>query len=416
MCGKERGVLEGEEGAGFLSAGRCPRTCVGRVLSWINEIRKASNTRRHLGIGHAAGRAARQPGSRHVMRARAASHMQAKGSRDRKAAGRSAGRGRENREKAGFYQAACTPASPPMPDSPRLDDAPASPAPSPASLAHSSNAQLAALLADALRDAESLRRELAATKKRADDIERRYHALSSLSDPKSSLADTSRVIQDFEQRALDAEAARDDSDARRRLVVETWHQLDRYLQTVEMRAADARAGFSKIVAEGGGHVVFNAIPVPGGGPVSIPYPPLGTMPPPNHARTPYPSAGRPSPLGHRSGQSQSSFPLALPPHPTPNGNGRRPRDDSLDGSGYVDSLPGQPPSKKLKGFGDDRRGRDERTAYSESVRTSFPLVTSQTHHVHRILLICINVTSPYPRRRLRLVSVFTRNVVYLRRG
>ncbi|KAF8622427.1 hypothetical protein AX15_007011 [Amanita polypyramis BW_CC] len=259
-----------------------------------------------------------------------------------------------------------------MPDSPLNDDhIPASPlpapAPSPASLAHSSNAQLAALLADALKETESLRRELALTKKRADDVERRYHALSSISDSKGPLADASRAIQEFEQRALDAEAARDDSDSRRRLVVDTWHQLDRYLQTVEMRAADARAGFAKIVAEGGGHLVFNAIPLPGGGPVQIPYPPLGAMPPPNHARAPYPATGRPSPLGHRSAQSQSSFPpLALPPHPTPNSNGRRPREESLDRAGYVDTLPGQPPSKKLKGFGDDRRGRDERAAYSES--------------------------------------------------
>src|SRR6266550_5572574 len=100
-----------------------------------------------------------------------------------------------------------------MPDSPSQRDPDPPPPSSPAS---PSSAQLAALLTDALKEADALRRELNQAKKRADDIERRYHALSALSDPKSPLADTSRIIHDFEQRALDAEAARDDSENRRR--------------------------------------------------------------------------------------------------------------------------------------------------------------------------------------------------------
>lgn len=257
-----------------------------------------------------------------------------------------------------------------MPESPSQRDPDPPPPHDPPS--HSS-AQLAALLADALKDADTLRRELQAAKKRAEDLERRYHALAALSDPKSPHADTARIIHDFEQRAVDAEAARDDSESRRRLVLESWHQLDRYLQTVELRAADARAGFAKILADGAtAPLVLTSIPLPG---ALLPYayPAPGSMPPPhNHAsRTPYP-AGRPSPHGHRSSHSQS-FPMALPPHPTPNANGRRPREESTDRSGFVDALAGQPPQKKLKGFGDDRRGRDERAAYSESVSfSSFP--------------------------------------------
>lgn len=255
-----------------------------------------------------------------------------------------------------------------MPDSPSQRDPDPPPPSSPASL---SSAQLAALLTDALKDAESLRRELAQAKKRADDIERRYHALSSLSDPKSPLADTSRIIHDFEQRAIEAEAARDDSDTRRRIILDSWHQLDRYLQTVEFRAADARANFAKILADSpGAPLVLTSLPLQAAIPMPFSYPAPGSMPPPqNHARTPYP-AGRPSPHGHRSSHSQSFPPtMALPPHPPPSANGRRPREESTDRSGYVDTLAGQPPQKKLKGFGDDRRSRDERTTYSESVST-----------------------------------------------
>ncbi|KAF8677863.1 hypothetical protein AX14_004768 [Amanita brunnescens Koide BX004] len=251
-----------------------------------------------------------------------------------------------------------------MPESPSQRDPDPPPPSDPPS--HSS-AQLAALLADALKDAEILRRELAAAKKRADDLDRRYHALVAISDPKSPHADTARIIHDFEQRALDAEAARDDSESRRRLVLESWHQLDRYLQTVELRAADARAGFAKILADpAAAPLVLASIPLPAGLPHPYAYPAPGSMPPPhNHAsRTPYP--GRPSPHAHRSSQSQSFPPMALPPHPAPNANGRRPREESTDRSGFVDTLAGQPPPKKLKAFGDDRRGRDERAAYSES--------------------------------------------------
>ncbi|KAM6489355.1 hypothetical protein JOM56_015256 [Amanita muscaria] len=255
-----------------------------------------------------------------------------------------------------------------MTDSPHIDSpslqqvretrtSPSNSLPSP--VAQSSNAQLASLLAAALNDVETLRRELVATKKRAEDAERRCHAFSSVSDPKSTQADTARIIQDFDQRALEAEAARDDSDSRRRALIDTWHQLDRYLQMVEVRAADARAGFQKIVTDGGGQLVLNSLPTF--------YSTVGSMaPPPNHSRALYSSSGRSH--GHRSSQSQSGFPpLPLPPHPTPNGNGRRPRDESLDRSGYSDTVPGQPPHKKLKSYGgDDRRGRDERTAYSEN--------------------------------------------------
>ena len=280
-----------------------------------------------------------------------------------------------------------------MPESPSQRDPDPPPPHDPPS--HSS-AQLAALLAEALKDADSLRRELSAVKKRAEDLERRYHALAALSDPKSPQADTARIIHDFEQRAVDAEAARDDSESRKRLVLESWHQLDRYLQTVELRAADARAGFAKIIADGGAApLVLASIPLPGGL-VPYAYPAPGSMPPP-HSRTPYP-AGRPSPHGHRSSHSQS-FPIALPPHPAPNANGRRPREESTDRSGFVDTLAGQPPQKKLKGFGDDRRGRDERAAYSESVSILFFSVRCSPLTLPiRISLTCINVISPFLHR------------------
>ena len=68
-----------------------------------------------------------------------------------------------------------------MPDSPHTESQPRdtrsppySSIPSPSSPGQSSNAQLASLLADALKEVENLRRELATTKKRTEDAEMPY--------------------------------------------------------------------------------------------------------------------------------------------------------------------------------------------------------------------------------------------------
>ena len=123
---------------------------------------------------------------------------------------------------------------------------------------------------------------------------------------------------EFEERATRAEQARDDAEARKRVLTDTWAQLDSYLVAVSDAAADARAGYSRIVSEGGGQLVVTQIPtmttrrlhrVSGRTPVL----PVMTLPPPN-------------------------------PHVPATGT-RRQRTPSMD------SYQQQPPSKKARGDG-----------------------------------------------------------------
>ncbi|KAG6885954.1 hypothetical protein C0993_007456, partial [Termitomyces sp. T159_Od127] len=179
----------------------------------------------------------------------------------------------------------------------RRDDPPHDPAATPAGLAK--------LLADAYADADALRRELDAMKKRVDHAERLAAALQALRPPPDhDKPDPVDVLRQWEQRALAAEHARDDADVRRNAVESSWAQLNNYLAQLESVAADARAGFSR---------VFD-----GGGPYVVP------------AHVPALAAARPR------GRPPFPFP-ALPPHP----GSRRPRTPSID------SYP-HPPAKKAR--------------------------------------------------------------------
>lgn len=238
-----------------------------------------------------------------------------------------------------------------------------------------SNTQLAEMLHASFREVETLRMELNATKRRAEKSETVLSAIQSASGPggptssQQALPEAAlRVIMECEHRVQVAEQARDEAEVRRRVLMEAWTELDRYLGVIEIRAADARAGYSRIVAEGGGQLVLTNIPLPGqsAGPLNQ----HNTMPPPNHT----------SRTHHQRSQSQRSsihppspWP-SLPPHPTPNPGGHhgrvRPRSGSLDESGYSVGIPGQPPAKRPRGDRDtdERRARDDRASFSESVR------------------------------------------------
>lgn len=262
------------------------------------------------------------------------------------------------------------------------------PAPRPASPSNASptNSQLASLLSESCREIDSLRRELSATRKRAEKAERLLATftqaasgapINGTGSPQMVVPEAAaRVIQDCEARVERAELARDEAEARKRVLMDTWAQLDKYLGVVELRAADARQGFARIVAEGGGQLVLATIPV-AGQPGS--FPPSHSMsqanfnmpPPLNHSRHAAPVGSAPS--RHPSMRSHgAAFPssLALPPPPNPNAQSRvRPRSDSIDGSGYVGNLSGQPPAKKSRS-----ERREERAMYTESVRTFAPAI------------------------------------------
>ena len=132
-----------------------------------------------------------------------------------------------------------------------------------------SNSQLADMLSTSYREAEALRRELTAARKRAEKAE---NILSNIflsgSDGSSSQQPMPGGSNSCNNRLRKicvqlAEQARDEADARRRVLMEQWAELDRHLNVMEIRAADARAGYSRIVAEGGGQLVLAPISLPG---------------------------------------------------------------------------------------------------------------------------------------------------------
>lgn len=236
-----------------------------------------------------------------------------------------------------------------------------------------SNSQLAALLSDAFRDIDALRRDLAIAKKRAEKAERLIQTLTS--DPSASpttqdlqqkhAQTVKRLIDDYEERLGQAEMAREEADTRRRLAQESWDQIERYLSLVESRAKDARIAFTRI-SEGGSMtpLVLPLLPPhigAGGGSLST-YPPSSSsqiMAPPTV----------PSRQHSRHQQSTRAFP-ALPPHPipnpdhlSPNAGTRRPRTPSMDGLYNA----AQPPPKRSRANTDEQRPREPRSSYSESV-------------------------------------------------
>lgn len=238
-----------------------------------------------------------------------------------------------------------------------------------------SNTQLAALLSDTFREIDSVRRDLAIAKKRAEKAERLIQTLTSDSagspsthpngnpqDQQQKHAQTlKRLFEEYEDKLAQAEMAREESEARRRVTQESWEQVERYFALVDSRSKDARIAFTRFLE---GSVASLALPpLPphigtGGGSLSI-YPP-SSMAPPNV----------PSRQHSRHQQSSRAFP-ALPPHPipnpspnlSPNTGTRRPRTPSMDGLYNAT----QPPPKRSRANTDEQRAREPRSSYSESV-------------------------------------------------
>ncbi|KAF9237000.1 hypothetical protein BU15DRAFT_49314 [Melanogaster broomeanus] len=285
-----------------------------------------------------------------------------------------------------------------------------------------SNAQLAQLLSASYRESELLRKDLSTTRKRLEKAERLVasYSIAATSSSGTSPPNTNngngngnspalshsisepvqRVIAECEARADRAEHARDEADARRRVLTEAWDELNRYLNVIELRAADARAGFARLVADGGGQLVLAPIPIPGiqqqqqqtVHTPSVASPAIMLVPPStSHHRT------------HRHSSSMNSShglpPLPLTPNPT--SSRVRPRSGSFDEPSYL--APGQPPSKRPR---HDREG--DHRSHSVSIKLTcepgpltHPPLQSQvrgrpldidTHHVsHRSHLY-----SPHP--------------------
>lgn len=265
-----------------------------------------------------------------------------------------------------------------------------------------SNTQLAALLSEAYRENDNLRKELLSAKKRAEKAERVSQIVNS--DPSTSPvvaagsatngggsgsatldiqqlqqkhAETiRRLIDDYDEQLRSAHLARDEAEARKRVAQDGWDQLERYLADLELRAKDARSSFSRLFsgASSASSLSVTAIPSPlvllsssisspsSAHPTQYAGPPMG------------PPGAVPSRHISRRSSSRSGnviFPV-LPPHPNPNppsASGtshvpgtRRPRTPSMDA--YASN---QPPTKRSRANADDQGGRESRTSYSEPV-------------------------------------------------
>ncbi|KAL1937325.1 hypothetical protein VTO73DRAFT_13838 [Trametes versicolor] len=138
--------------------------------------------------------------------------------------------------------------------------------------ASSSPAQLAALLTKSLQEAESLKSELAQVKRRADKAERLLAIFQSSSQsgspngspPGSSQGASSKphlseatrkAILDSDARADAAERARDEAEARLRMLQEYWTDVDRFFSQMDARTADMRSRWTRYIESGGGPIV-----------------------------------------------------------------------------------------------------------------------------------------------------------------
>lgn len=262
--------------------------------------------------------------------------------------------------------------------------------PSPGSV---SNSQLATLLVDAYRDNDNLRKELASIRKRAEKAERVIQVINT--DPIASPAPTGgaatnggagssappdlqqlqqrhtetvkRLIEDYEEQVRSAQAAREDAESRRRVLSDSWEQVERYLTDLELRSKDARSALSTVVS---GSVAAGALSLPGlPSPITLLSASASSPSSANPTQYPLAPMGPPGAVpSHRtSRQSRTSIFPVLPPHPNAGTSHppstRRPRTPSLDA--YTAN---QPPTKRSRVNADDQRGRDTRTSYSESVR------------------------------------------------
>jgi chromosome segregation ATPase len=139
------------------------------------------------------------------------------------------------------------------------------PSGAPTELAH-----LAEMLSAAYRDADALRKELAHTRRQLDKSERMLSALQAGSPSSASSSSDAapiperalKLIYEAESRADQALRERDELSDKLHAIHTGWQDMERYMTTAEVRLADARQCFSRIMSEGAGSFGVAPPPVP----------------------------------------------------------------------------------------------------------------------------------------------------------
>src|SRR3984957_8156609 len=156
-------------------------------------------------------------------------------------------------------------ASPQLQSAPQISSphaivgAPSANALAPNSPSYVANAHLALLLSESYLDIESLRCEVAITKKHADKAE---HLLANYTQANSAnggapiniLQIPEATICDYETCIEHTENAREEADARRCVITDAWAQVEHHLQAADLSAADIRSAFSCILLDGSGQL------------------------------------------------------------------------------------------------------------------------------------------------------------------
>ncbi|KAJ7106974.1 hypothetical protein C8R44DRAFT_941455 [Mycena epipterygia] len=130
------------------------------------------------------------------------------------------------------------------------------------SSATTAESQLVVLLSESRAEAESLRRELAAVRKKADADHRQLQSLLASSSHSISSKNADLEVRTFQERLARAEAALREAEMRSRIVESNWIQVDRYLAAMQHQAADSRAAFFRILEQNDGRLVLPGESVP----------------------------------------------------------------------------------------------------------------------------------------------------------
>lgn len=179
-------------------------------------------------------------------------------------------------------------------NSPSTETAAATATASPLSPTSSSASALAALLSSTLAQVDSLKEKLKKEKRRADHFEGLATDYKDLlgevaeSEPEkkqgdggeekpdismestapsvaNQLANAAAKIRQLRESVAAAEEIRDEEMARRIAITDLWAQLNQYIDRLESAGRDARAGFDRVVKQGGGVIreypaIFKDIP------------------------------------------------------------------------------------------------------------------------------------------------------------